>query len=402
MSLIPPTKNTELIINDFILYATGHLATVGGIINTTSLFPAAPSPIPGPGVILWTGYQIPPAKPPIPKLDTTPVIMNEQQLVISTLSSLDGVPINEATTFAFDTDLDVNPPSLSLEEVNTLFIESLSTESIPDPTDEELEAERQNLSSEVTSTNNSEAPADTQPEDDNRELTEEEKALLAQADASLGNINNPPQVNPEQVPNYNTTIKVPDDVILAMRRWGVGVNNAKERAHFLAQCSHESGAFRLKVENLNYSASGLLNTFSKYFKTQALADSYARQPEKIASKVYGDRMGNGNEASKEGYKFRGRGYIQLTGKSNYTKMNLVVKTDDIVTNPNLVETKYPGDSACYFWTANNLKSYVTNDDETSVKSLTKRINGGENGLADRKKKFLVYWGELKKDPTLWS
>ena len=363
MSLIPPNNNPELIINDFILYATGHLASVSGIINTVSLYPSAPTPIPGPGVILWTGYQIPPASPPIPKLDVSSVQMNEQQLTLSTLGSVDGLSIDESTALAFDTDLTLDPPSLSLGEADLLFEQSLDPTPIPEPSADELNEERQNLG------------------DDNGESNSEE--------------------TPEQVPNYKTNIKVPDDVILAMRKWGVGIDNPKERAHFLAQCSHESGGFRAKVENLNYSASGLLNTFSKYFKTKTLADSYARQPEKIASKVYADRMGNGSESTKEGYSYRGRGYIQLTGKSNYTKMDGVVKAG-LVGNPSLVETKYAGDSACYFWTANNLKQYVTSDDDESVKKLTKRINGGQNGLADRKKKFLVYWGELQKDNTLWS
>lgn len=363
MSLIPPNNNTELIINDFILYATGHLATVSGIINTISLYPGPAAPVPGPGVILWTGYQVAPSSPPIPKLDVSSIQMNEQQLTLSTLGSLDGLSIDESTALAFDTDLTLDPPSLSLEEADLLFEQSLDPEPIPDPTPDELDNERKNLG------------------DDNGESNSDE--------------------TPERVPNYKTNIKVPDDVVLAMRKWEVGIDNPKERAHFLAQCAHESGGFKAKVENLNYSAKGLLNTFSKYFKTQALADSYARQPEKIGSKVYADRMGNGSEKSKEGYTYRGRGYIQLTGKSNYTKMNGVIKAG-IVDNPSLVETKYAADSACFFWTANNLKKYVTSDDEESVKKLTKRINGGQNGLDDRKKKFLVYWGELQKDSTLWS
>ena len=358
MSLIPPNNNPELFINDFILYATGHLASVSGIINTVSLYPAVPTPIPGPGVIVWTGYQVSPSTPPIPQLDISSIQMNEQQLTISTLGSLDGLSIDESTALAFDTNLDLDPPSLSLDEANLIFEQSIDPSPIPDPTPEELEEEGTNT-------------------------------------------NNPNEETTEQVPNYKTNVKVPDDVVLAMRRWGVGKDNAKERAHFLAQCSHESARFTAKVENLNYSAKGLLDIFKKYFKTQALADSYARKPEKIGSRVYADRMGNGSETSKEGYKFRGRGYIQLTGKSNYKKMNEVVKAG-LIDSPDLVESKYPGDSACFFWTSNNLKQYVTNDNDISVKKLTKRINGGENGLADRKKKFLVYWGELQKDPTLWS
>ena len=118
MSLIPPNNNPELIINDFILYATGHLASVSGIINTISLYPGPVSPVPGPGVILWTGYQIPPASPPVPALDISSVQMNEQQLTLSTLGSVDGLSIDESTALAFDTNLTLDPPPLSLIEAD--------------------------------------------------------------------------------------------------------------------------------------------------------------------------------------------------------------------------------------------------------------------------------------------
>ena len=237
MSLIPPNNNTQLIVNDFILYATGHLATVSGIINTISLYPGPISPIPGPGVILWTGYQVPPALPPAPQLDVTPVLMNEQQQVISTLASLDGFAINESTTIAFGTDLSLDPPTLTLTEANNLFEASLDPTPIPEPTAAELEAEVAQLSSsnsESTPTNG-ESPADTQDEDDDTPLTEEEKAAIEAALKDVDKINNPPQVNPEQVPNYNTKIVVPNDIVLAMRRWGVGKDSAKERSFFFCK-----------------------------------------------------------------------------------------------------------------------------------------------------------------------
>lgn len=368
MSLIPPNKNPELIINDFILYATGHLATVGGIINTISLYPGPAAPVPGPGIITWTGYQITPATPPTPQLDVEP--FTDEQLVISELGSIDGLSIDEATALAIDTDLELNPPSLTLDEVDLLFEQSLDPNPIPDSNLSEGESQSVNLGDDE-STN--------QTENSNND--------------NVG----------ERVPNYKTNVKVPDDIVLAMRKWKVGLDNPLERAHFLAQCSHESSNFREKVEGLNYSSAGLQKTFSKYFPTKELADSYARKPEKIASKVYANRMGNGDEASKEGYKYRGRGYIQLTGKSNYKKMyETIGGNDNIVSNPNLVETKFPADSACYFWTKNNLKKYAVDATDDSIKKLTKRINGGQNGLADRKEKFKLYWGELEKDNTLWS
>jgi putative chitinase len=169
-----------------------------------------------------------------------------------------------------------------------------------------------------------------------------------------------------------------------------GVNTPLRLAHFLAQCGHESGGFRLTQENLNYSAKGLMGIFKKYFPTQALADAYARKPEKIANKVYGNRMGNGPEASGEGFKFRGRGYIQLTGKQNYTAFDLAVE-DDILANPDLVSTKHALASAAWFWKKNGLNLIADTGSSTEVVTkITKRVNGGTIGLADRIKHFKEY------------
>lgn len=169
-----------------------------------------------------------------------------------------------------------------------------------------------------------------------------------------------------------------------------GVNTPLRLAHFLAQCGHESAGFKFTQENLNYSAKGLLGVFKKYFPTQELADAYARKPEKIASRVYGNRMGNGDEASGEGFKFRGRGYIQLTGKQNYTAFDAAVE-DNILANPDLVATKYPLASAAWFWKKNGLSLIADTGDSTEVVTkITKRVNGGTIGLADRIKHFKEY------------
>lgn len=185
---------------------------------------------------------------------------------------------------------------------------------------------------------------------------------------------------------------VPDTVIAQIP--GVmesfGVNTPLRLAHFLAQCGHESGGFRLTQENLNYSAKGLMGIFKKYFPTQALADAYARKPEKIANKVYGNRMGNGPETSGEGFKFRGRGYIQLTGKQNYSSFDAAVP-DDILANPDLVSTKYALASAAWFWKKNGLNLIADTGSSTEVVTkITKRVNGGTIGLADRIRHFKEY------------
>ena len=172
------------------------------------------------------------------------------------------------------------------------------------------------------------------------------------------------------------------------------ITNNLRLSHFLAQCGHESGGFKAVSENLNYSADGLKKIFGKYFPGN-LNESYAKQPEKIASRVYGGRMGNGDEASKEGYKFRGRGFIQLTGKANYTNFTKFIG-EDCISNPDLVSTKYPLASAAFFFDSNKLWSICDKgSDDATVTAVTKRVNGGTIGLPDRIKHFKEYYNLLK-------
>jgi putative chitinase len=169
------------------------------------------------------------------------------------------------------------------------------------------------------------------------------------------------------------------------------INTPLRLAHFLAQCGHESGGFRATQENLNYSAKGLAGIFKKYFPTEAAAAPYARQPQKIASKVYGGRMGNGPESSGEGYKFRGRGYIQLTGKENYTAFGKSIG-EDIISNPDVVASKYALLSAAWFFNKNGLHKMADEGaSDIVVTKITKRVNGGTIGLPDRIKHFKEYY-----------
>lgn len=168
------------------------------------------------------------------------------------------------------------------------------------------------------------------------------------------------------------------------------ISTSLRMAHFLGQCSHESAQFTALRENLNYSAKGLLNIFKKYFPTEELAKQYERQPEKIANRVYASRMGNGDEASGEGFKFRGRGFIQLTGKDNYKAFGTFLAVD-LVENPDWVATKYPLLSAGFFFNRNNLWAICDRGDSVeTITSLTKRINGGTHGLDDRIAKFRFF------------
>ena len=185
---------------------------------------------------------------------------------------------------------------------------------------------------------------------------------------------------------------IPDSVISQIPDTAAKFNitNNLRLAHFLAQCGHESGGFKAVSENVNYSAAGLKGIFGKYFPGN-LAESYARNPQKIASRVYGGRMGNGPEATGDGYKFRGRGFIQLTGKNNYTQFSKFIG-EDCVANPDLVATKYPLASAAFFFDSNKLWAICDKGaDNATITAVTKRVNGGTIGLADRIKHFNEYY-----------
>ena len=178
--------------------------------------------------------------------------------------------------------------------------------------------------------------------------------------------------------------KAAGEFVDTFNKWSdkFGVTTPLRAAHFISQCVHECAELKAFEENLNYSADGLLKTFPKYFKTRAEAEAYARKPEMIANRVYGGRMGNGGEASGDGWRYRGRGFIGLTGKFNYidyTRSEFCV--GDVVKNPDLV-AKAPGNlkTALYFWWKNKCNQFADNDD---CQGLTKRINGGLNGYANR-------------------
>lgn len=178
-----------------------------------------------------------------------------------------------------------------------------------------------------------------------------------------------------QTPVSNEVAKAMLDVI---NRYEINTEN--RLASFIAQCAHESGKFKLMSENLNYSASGLRKVFGKYFPTDALANAYARQPQKIANRVYANRMSNGDEKSGDGWRYRGGGYIQLTGKANYTafakwaNMTVAQAAEYVRTVEGAML------SAIYFWTTHNLNRFA---DADNILGQTKAINGGLNGIKDR-------------------
>jgi len=190
---------------------------------------------------------------------------------------------------------------------------------------------------------------------------------------------------------------IPDSVISQIPETAAkfGIDTPLRLAHFLAQCGHESGGFKATQENLNYSASGLKGIFGKYFKEAGLAEQYQRNPQKIASRVYGGRMGNGPESTGDGFKFRGRGYIQLTGKDNYTAFGRAIN-EDMTANPDKVATHYALLSAAWFFTKNGLHKMADGGaTDAVVTQITKRVNGGTIGLPDRIKHFKEYYNLLK-------
>ena len=159
------------------------------------------------------------------------------------------------------------------------------------------------------------------------------------------------------------------------------IDTAKRQAAFIGQCMHESGGFKLLEENLNYSAKALMATCPSRFPTEEMANQYARQPEKIANKVYGGRMGNADESSGEGWRYRGRGIKQLTGKENYERCGSGLGVD-LVSNPDLLlDPKYAALSAGWFWNKHGLNDLA---DKSDIETMTKRINGGLIGLDARK------------------
>lgn len=173
-----------------------------------------------------------------------------------------------------------------------------------------------------------------------------------------------------------------------------GINNVLRMAHFLAQCAHESGGFTEAVENLNYSANALQSCWPREFPNAEVAAAYARQPEKIGARAYAGRMGNGDEASGDGYTFRGRGYIQTTGKDNYRAFGDFIGVN-LIAQPDLVATQYPLSSAAFFFHASHLWQICDRGaDDATVTAVTRVVNGGTNGLQDRLQRFQHYYGLL--------
>ena len=324
-----PTDSIESFLDLLIIGMKTHLLTLEGVYNTISLYPGFPIIPPAPAILQWVGYEIPETSPsapstptPDPDVGDEPVLSEEttaaitlepEQEIIADSATDNGYNVVLSTGAGLSRSQNVQPPT-ELDDIGEHPIEE-------------------------TTTNES----DTRPEE-------------------------------EQVSDCESTTIVPppSNLVNAMRKWGI--TKPLERAHFLAQCAHESGNFIYKRELWGPTA---------------------------AQRGYDTHKYLGNEKPGDGYKYLGRGYIQLTGKANYKQFNKGVP-DDVVNNPELVETKYPGDTACWFWKTRKINVLAVDDTIGTVKIITKRINGGKNGLDDRVKKFCGYWEQIQNNPDLYA
>jgi putative chitinase len=196
--------------------------------------------------------------------------------------------------------------------------------------------------------------------------------------------------------NLSVPDKVKQELWFVMSKFQI--NTIERLSHFLAQCAQESGSFRVVSEKLNYSILGLKKVFPKYFKDKD-PKAYSKAPQALANYVYSNRLGNGSEASGDGWRYRGRGYIQLTGKSNYKAFDAFVD-DDILVNPDLVATKYPLLSAAWFWSVNKINNLAdAGIDVDVITRVTKKVNGGHKGLHERIMFTHRYYAELSVKGT---
>ena len=326
-----PTDNIEIFLDMLILGMQSHLFTIEGVYNTISLYPGFPTVPPAPGILQWVGYEVPNTPPSAPSkpIPETPAVITQEVNDATELEPEQEVIADAATELGYNV---VESTSIGLTKTKNIQ---------PKNTDEGLGE----YPVDQTMTNES----STRPED---EIV-----------TNCGDVR---------------VVPPPANLINAMRKWGI--IEPLERAHFLAQCAHESANF--------------------YYKREIWGPTPTQTR-------YEGRVDLGNLQPGDGKKYMGRGYIQLTGRSNYIQFNKGV-SDDVVANPELVETKYPGDTACWFWKTRKINKLSINDTIGAVKAVSIRINGKNgktglpNGFDDRVKKFCGYWEQIKNNPSLYS
>jgi putative chitinase len=381
MSAVQPTKNTGLIVDEFIRYANSHLLTVRGMITTVSAYPG---PSTAPGVVMWNGYQVAGAK-------------NSRDSVAS--------PVNQL--FIGE---DVNPNAEPITDAQYLEAEK----SLVASTEEEPVNGSQQLAAALAIPDNVPPPDLEAIDATEKEITEvvNDSVIQAREELKKEGIEDTPKPLPK-IPNYKTKVKIPDELVVAMKKWGVG-KTPEDRAHFLGQCDHETGGFKITAENLKAyggtSASRIRAVFksrvAKYTDTQI--DTIKKDEKQWGDIVYGPETGVGkslgNTSVGDGAKYKGRGWIQITGKVNYVGFS---KDDspkrDYVSSPQLVEARMSAsDASCWFWIKRNFKKHSSKVTLDACGEVSYRVNGSKDTVSQRWKETLKYWTELQRDPTLWT
>jgi putative chitinase len=381
MSAVQPTKNTGLIVDEFIRYANTHLLTVKGMITTVSAYPG---PSTAPGIVMWNGYQVAGAK-----------------------SSRDGASTSASDLFIGN---DISPNDTPLTEAQYLAAE----ESLVGSTEGDPVNGSQQLAAGLAVSEDIPPPNPALLEQTEKEITEvvEENVIQAKEELKKEGIPEEP-VKLAKIPNYKTKVKIPDELVVAMRKWGVG-KTPEDRAHFLGQCDHETGGFQITAENLRGYAGTTAANIRRIFKgrvakyTDAQIDSIKKDEKQWGDIVYGPGTGVGqslgNTSVGDGYKYKGRGWIQITGKVNYIGFS---KADtpkrDYVAQPQLVETRMSAsDASCWFWKMRQFTKHSKQVTLYACGEVSYRVNGSRDTVADRWKKTSKYWTELQRDPTLWT
>jgi len=381
MSAVQPTKNTGLIVDEFIRYANSHLLTIKGMITTVSAYPG---PSTAPGVVMWNGYQVAGANN---SRDNNSNTIND--LFIGEDANPNTTPLTDAQYLAAEESLVGSTEGDPVNGSQQLAAGLLIPDSVPPPSPELIDATE-------------------------KEITEVVAENVNQAKEQLKKEGIPEEpVKLPKIPNYKTKVKIPDELVVAMKKWGVG-KTAEDRAHFLGQCDHETGGFQITAENLKNYGGTSANRIREVFKNRvakysdAQLDVLKKDETKWGDIVYGPETGVGkslgNIAVGDGAKYKGRGWIQITGKVNYIGFS---KADtpkrDYVTQPQLVESRMSAsDASCWFWIMRKFTRFSNKVTLNACGEVSYRVNGSKDTVADRWKKTSKYWTELQRDPTLWS
>lgn len=385
MSAVQPTKNTGLIVDEFIRYANTHLLTVKGMITTVSAYPG---PSTAPGVVMWNGYQVAGAKNSRDGASTA-----ASDLFIGEDLSPNNTPLTEAQYLASEQATLGNTEGDPVNGSQSLAAGLAIPENVPPPDPALLEKVEQEITERVEES-----------------VTQAKEELKKQGETDL--INEEPIKLPK-IPNYKTKVKIPDELVVAMRKWGVG-KTPEDRAHFLGQCDHETGGFKITAEDIigysGTSASRIRIVFKKRVAkyTDAQIDVLKKNETEWGDIIYGPKTEKGQELGNtsvgDGAKYKGRGWIQITGKVNYigfTKADTPKR--DYVAQPQLVEARMSAsDASCWFWKKREFTRHSKVVTLHACGEVSWRVNGSRDTVADRWKKTSKYWTELQRDPTLWT